>query len=261
MMKILFYLALLSIFLIHCEKDYAPIPNRENNQNPKTYIPLEVHPDSGRVGDVLQISGMNFQSKYSILLLFNHKYYYKPDSIMDNKLFIDIPFEGIYDSLLIWKYFSPETIGVISDFNFISECDTDEICLLPYNLNVPLTAHQAMQTGGGLKEWSADKSNDTVTVVRSFPTFVELAITQRCVFKSLGNNLLPELIDCYFIEHQDFGRNDTLTLYAVIIKIQDWHTTGIVSGRVIGRARTKSKQISGQADFAFWYDFTNKIIK
>jgi len=256
MMKNLFYLALLSIFLIHCEKDYAPIFNPENNQKQKIYIPLEVFPDSGKVGDVLQISGMKFQSKYSILLLFNHKYYYYPDSILDNILLIHIPFEGIYDSLFIWEYFSPETIGVISDFHFIAECDTDEICLLSYNLNTPLTAHQAMQTGGGLKEWSVDKSNDTVTVDRSFPTLVELAITQRCVFKSLGNNLLPELIDCYFIEHQDFGRNDTLRLYAGIIKIQNWDITGILSGRVIGRARTKSKQISGQADFAFWYDIT-----
>ena len=252
-----FYLKLTLFFVFvyfGCEKDYSSLIIAEKIVEGPTRKPIFVEPDSGYVGTKLKIFGMKFSSRgvRTNSIEFEGWEAIRPDSGSTDTLFTYIPFGAETGSIKIsyWDGFVfHDTIGISNQLNVVQECDTLSICVLPYNVDVSITEEMSRRVDlshDKMVDWNAEINNDTVTISRSYE-HIDWGITKTLKFLHTDNQQLPRLLSYISIRVGDTGtRIDTLK--TGIIKIQDWDTSGIVSGRVFGEYWEPLNDI-------FWFNF------
>ncbi len=234
-----------------CEKDYSNLSSKNARQPLPVMVPLVVTPDSGTAGTRIKIFGMKFlPSAGQNEIYFEGVEPFRPDSGSADTLYSYTPFEASSGSIKV-TYWGHDTIGVFPYFKFIAQCDTTAICVLPYDLNVVLTEQSALQVFPGWydeRAWSGEIRGDTVIISRQYE-FLDSGVTRVIKFLYTDEHSLPQLVSSVFRNVND-TRTICDTLTVGIIKIQDWDTSGVVSGRVIDK-------VWGVHNYIFWYDFRN----
>ncbi len=249
LIKLLSFL-IVCCWVVSCKKDLTPVSNQIPGEN-KAFVDIKVSPDSGTVGTILQITGKKFDPSVSLLsITFNDTEPFRVDSGKGDTIYTYVPFEAQSGKITLDVY-EVDTLWVSNDFRVIQQCDTSKICVLEYDLKQPITQKSAnnLPDNYNAEAWKAEIVGDTVIISRYIDAS-EYGITHILSFLCQKNNL-PEHLEIKRIVHEDTGTRES-TMDRGVIKIQDWDTSGVISGRVIG------KLWSG-FNYSFRYDFNEQV--
>lgn len=213
---------------------------------------LQVSPASGYIGTRLTITGVPFsENGADIQLQFsNLSYRLAPDSLHKDTIFSHIPYGAVTGPLSITingkLHYSIDPLRVL-------ETCPDSVVIRPYNLNVGLLKKDAWYYDELQKphEWQGTVSGDTVTLSRDFPFGDEGRVNQELKLRvSNASGLGCEFV-AYFRTQNDYQNGTTKvdTLKKGIVKIKDFSTGGVVSGKIF------YEDIEPGA-VVFWYDFS-----
>ena len=150
-------------------------------------------------------------------------------------------------------YYGQDTLDVIPENCFSNVCtkwsDLDSID--------EYDSYYHPEYYGDQYKWVCQTNDDTITVIQVTPGCDEGYAEVKLKLLNVGNNILPEFISLTKFVYC-FGTvwGDTLT--SGIIKIQDWNTSGIVSGIILSELKpTQILKPDLPTRRVFWFNFNN----
>ena len=220
------------------------------NQNGQPFV-LTVEPNSGRIGSIVAIGGERFKvptTQYMVGFA-GADDRLVADSCSDSTIFTFVPFGARSGPLSV---FSDQLLGRTDKFSVTEVVDTTALTAVRYDISPMLTANDSsvIDRMGFRRTWRANRQGDTIQIIRGFSTGDEyyeyhiVLISQRAI-------QLPRPVALWTYIKPDYPGAWTDTVRVGILKIQEFDTSGVISGRFFGKPSI-SKILSGT--FAFWVD-------
>jgi hypothetical protein len=127
-------------------------------------------------------------------------------------------------------------VAVSSTFTATEFSDTLRLVVKRYDLAPGITASDSsiIDWQGHHCAWSAIQLGDTVHISRRYGTG-EVIFEHHFKFLSTGQSQLPRLLNAWRVMIPDYPDPWVDTIRAGILKVQDWNTTGVMSGRFFGK--------------------------
>jgi hypothetical protein len=157
-----------------------------------------------------------------------------------------------YNGISSTEYSTQDTVVVITE-NCLSN-----ICIKWSDLDSIKEVDSYIKSifNGNNYKWVADKNYDTLTISISIPTG-EGYNTLKLKLLDKGANTLPEFLEFNRFLFDGYSQWSN-TLSSGIIKIQDWNTSGVISGIILSELE---ESVGNDPDLptraVFWFDFSN----
>jgi hypothetical protein len=126
--------------------------------------------------------------------------------------------------------------GVTGPFTVTEMSDQLGLRVSHYDITPPVTAKDSsvLDLLGSRHSWSAVMRGDSVHIGLLFFEG-EVAYEYHFLLRNAGPGRLPQLILAWTVMKPDYPGIMIDTLRAGLMKIQDWDTSGVMSGRFFGR--------------------------
>jgi hypothetical protein len=148
-------------------------------------------------------------------------------------------------------YYGQDTLDVISE-----NC-LPTICTKWSDLDIvtEFDSYYYPEYYGDQYRWICETNNDTITLIQRTPGSDEGYVELKIKFIDKGINNLPEYLELTEFVY-DFGSQMGDTLKSGMVKIQNWDTTGIVSGIILSELEPiqVSKPVLPTRK-VFWFNF------
>ena len=237
-------LNILILALLGCSEYSGPdYPNPLEKPSSK----FSITPSICLIGDVIAISDTGFgTSPFNLRVRFSGGVQVRIDSATTTTLYVAVPFGAFSGYVTVVGAAQEDSLPI----TVYEAYDPSALQMRWYNLENPIdSANVAIDAGwDGTKhwnDWGVTISGDTVSFeIRFIPIPHELA-HYLVQFRDNGPDSLPTLISARFRHY--FGID---TLESGILKIQNWNTSSVISGRFYAHNST------GYDRLGFWYDFS-----
>ncbi len=240
-MKQKLILIIIGIFVLYvaCEKDSTS----SNNDKENSYIT----PNEALIGSKIKIFN-NLPEGSCVIEFSNVNDWVRADSIISDTIFTTVPYSAKSGDVKL--YFQNDTIK-IEDFNITEESpDSVKLCWsdLNYKIDKAMSIYHYMTLASEYK-WTVDIVEDTVKISAGFfPGDYSVYYYINLLDKS--ENQLPKFISGFAIHKTDYGEEFYYPLERGVIKIQDWNTKRVISGKVFSTPWNNN-------NYCFWYDFND----
>ncbi|NWF90063.1 MAG: hypothetical protein HXY50_11460 [Ignavibacteriaceae bacterium] len=159
-----------------------------------------------------------------------------------------------YNGIDFTDYYGKDTIDVVPE-----NCVSNLICIKWIDIDsiYEYDSFYHPEYYGDQYKWTCETNDDTITIIQVTPGCDEGYEEVRLKLLNIGNNILPEFISLTKFVYC-FGSvwGDTLT--SGIIKIQDYNTSGIISGIILSELKpTPSYKPDLPTRRVFWFNFNN----
>jgi hypothetical protein len=212
---------------------------------------LTVQPISGRIGTAISLQGVKFLAGGRYAVAFEGTgAIVLTDSSTATTICTFVPFGAISGRITV--FLPGGTIGQTGLFTVAEAVDQHNLSVVAYDIAPPLTPADSSECfcpGGPEWIWHADLNGDTVHISLHFSYGDEMLYEYHLQLIDQGPDHLPRLLNVwtYTIPDHPGARADTLT--AGVLKIQNWRTDGIMSGRFFG---TPMVNIPFNGTMKFW---------
>ncbi len=237
-----------ALVLMSCSDDgSAVVPPEEIS---KLFSPT-VKPNDGKIGSRITILDAHFVATYSYLVYFRGADW----ALMANcdtgtTINALVPFGAVSGPISVSLGSDP--FGVTPAFTVTEVTDTLTLSVRNYDITPPITAEDSSVVDymGFRRTWTADISGDTVHLRRDFATG---GMVFQCHFSLVnrGTNQLPFLTNAWIVSKPDYPGTRIDTIRTGLLKVQDWDTSGVMSGRFFGRPSTWGLS---NGTIVFWID-------
>lgn len=214
-------------------------------------LDLTVQPDSGTIGTIITIHSQPEQfvkNRYSVGFTGLNDWL-SSDSASHSTIFSYVPFGAQSGPVSV---FFDELIGTTNDFRITQSVDTNKLTVANFDISPAITAKDSsvIDRMGFRRTWQAQLRGDTVHISRDFSTG-ETFYEYNFLLVNRGQQSLPSLHTFWIRSQPDHpgGRIDTIR--AGILKLQNFDTSGIISGRFFCNPST---YYILNGTFAFWVD-------
>jgi len=210
---------------------------------------FSITPTYNVVGDVIMISDTGFGPSYpNMRIRFFGGVEIQPDGSESTHLFVTVPFGALsgYVTVTGDAYADSLPISILEFY------DADTLQIRWYNLERPLTPSDGTITSRWddtvyWNDWTVTRSGDTVTFDVNYWSYFDTYAGYTIRLKDAGPDSLPILIRAEYRP-----RIGLIVLQKGLLKIQDWDTSKVISGKFF------SYQGSAYNKRGFWYDFSQK---
>ncbi len=237
MMKQKVIFLIIVILIMSCEKDST---SSNSDQTKPEISPLEA-----QVGTSIKLFD-NFPDGTCVIEFADVNDFVRADSIVSDTIFTTVPYSAKSGDVNL--YFKNDTIK-IENFIITEESpDSVKICWsdLNYKINKEMSIYHYMTLSSEFK-WTVDIVEDTVKISAGFFPG-DYSVYYHLFLLNKGVNKLPKFLSGYAIEETDYGEENYYPLDKGIIKIQDWNTEEIISGKLFSTPWQNN-------NYCFWYDF------
>ncbi len=198
-------------------------------------LSLTFKPDDGKVGSRITIMSSHFVMSYSYLVYFrgaDEALVARCDTGTTINAFV--PFGAVSGPISVSLGSDP--FGVTPAFTVTEATDTLTLAVRNYDITPPITAEDSSVVDymGFRRTWSADVRGDTVHLWQNFATGY-IFFEYHFVLVNRGTNQLPFLTNAWIVSKPDYPGTRIDTIRAGLLKVQDWDTSGVMSGRFFGR--------------------------
>jgi len=197
--------------------------------------PLEVEPNSGRIGSIVAIHGTHFKpspSSYSIRFLGANDTLI-PDSSSESTIYTFVPFGARSGPL---EVYSKDFAGITSEFSVVLSPDPNALTLQTYDISPPVTAKDSVIVDrmGITRRWRVDLQGDTVHLSRSYSSGEEV-YEYHVVLLDQGPNQFPRIVALWIRIQPDYPGYWTDPIPVGVLKLQQYDRHGVIAGRFFGR--------------------------
>jgi hypothetical protein len=142
-----------------------------------------------------------------------------------------------------------DRIGVSPRFTVTESSDTLRFTVTRYDITPPITEKDSsvVDRMGFLRTWSADVHGDTIHLYRTYRPGDDLC-EHHFLLVHTGANQLPRLFMAWTTRTSDVPGTSVDTIRTGILKIQDWDTSGLMSGKFFGRPSVRD-MLNGTVTF------------
>lgn len=127
-------------------------------------------------------------------------------------------------------------MGVTPTFTVTESSDTVALTVRHYDITPPITAADSVVVDrmGIRRAWSTLIRGDTIHLSRRY-SMGEVIYEYHFLLIDLGANELPRLTMAWTVNIPDYPGTRIDTIRAGVLKVQDWDTSAVMSGRFFGR--------------------------
>jgi hypothetical protein len=234
------------------ELDSDVVPTVDERAEPERHvISLSARPDSGRIGTTVILTCARFHPSWRYSVFF-------PGA--NDAVYVDCESAGSLSSLVPFGAVSGpisvpigRQVAVSSGFRVAELSDTLSIIVKPYDITPALTPEDSsiLDWQGRHRAWVAELRGDTVHIWRGYSTGDE-AYEHHIKLLDGGLGRLPSIISIWGVAIPDYPGTRVDTIRTGILKIQDWNTSEVMSGRFFGKPWSPHYLSNGTV--AFWVD-------
>jgi hypothetical protein len=208
-------------------------------------------PDSGRIGSIIALSHSRFVPSQGYRILFPHAY---------GAVYVRCYTAGILTPFVPFGTVTgPISValererGMTATFTVTEPSDETRLLVKHYDITPPVTEEDSsiIDWLGHHCAWSAEVRLDTVHIRRRHGTGDEI-YEDHFTFIDDNEGQLPRLLKAWRVAFPDYPETWSDTIRAGVMKIQDWDTSGVMSGRFFGKPWYPYYLVNG--DIAFWID-------
>lgn len=215
---------------------------------------LTVEPDSGRIGSIVAIHSdrINVLTTYHTVGFPGADDQLIPDSSSPSSIFTFVPFGARSGALSVFPWFSAELFGLTGKFSVTEAVDTLALTVARYDISAILTANDSsvIDRMGIRRTWRADRQGNAIHISRGYSTGEEY-YEYHLVLIDQGTTQLPRPVALWTYVAPDYPSSRTDTIRVGILKIKEFNTSGIISGRFFGEPSIYKMR---NGTFAFWVD-------
>jgi len=206
---------------------------------------LHVIPDNCNIGDKIKLFNKKIDSDLSdyYLLFPQTSNWIASDSIHNDTIYTYVPFTSL--SGIIHIYHS----DITSEYLTINDYPIGELSICWSDLNYQITKTMSQTAWIENKRWTTEKNSDTIRIYGFHPTG-DYSTLHILTLLDKGKDILPDFISGETLMLPDYPETTHYHLNTGIIKIQDWDTENLISGRVFADPNT-----SYYNNYVFWYNF------
>lgn len=214
--------------------DSEVVPTVDDRAEPERHLlSVSFTPDSGRIGATINLKCARFHPprRYSVFFPGAHDAVYV-DCETAGTLSPAVPFGATSGPVAVPI---ERQTAISSTFRVTEQCDTLSVTVKPYDITPSLTPKDSsiVDWQGRHCAWIADIRDDTVHIWRRYSTGDEIYEHHvRLLHGSLGR--IPTIIAVWGVAIPDYPGTRVDTIRAGILKIQDWDTSAVMSGRFLG---------------------------
>ena len=234
------------------EHDSNDVTTVEQGAEPERHaLPISVQPDSGKIGTTVGLKCARFHPSWRYSVFFPGAH---------DAVYVDCETAGTLSSVVPFGATSgPVTVpierqtAVSSTFRVTERCDTLSLIVKPYDITPVLTPKDSsiIDWQGRHCAWIAELHDDTVHIWRRYSTGDEMYEHHvKLLHGRLGR--LPTILAVWGVAIPDYPGTGVDTIRAGILKIQDWDTSAVMSGRFFGKPWSPYYLSNGT--MAFWVD-------
>jgi hypothetical protein len=226
-------------------------PVDEMTEPERQTLSLSVKPDSGRIGTTIIFKCARFHPSWRYCIFFPGAY---------DGVYVDCETAGTLEPFVPFGAISgPITVSIgrevalSSTFRVTELCDTTSIIVKPYDVTPALMPQDSsiLDWQGRHCAWVAELHDDTVHVWRRYSTGDE-TYEHHFVLLEGGLAQMPTIISVWGTAIPDYPGARVDTIRTGILKIQDWDTSAVISGRFFGKPWSPYYFANGTV--AFWVD-------
>ena len=234
------------------EHDAGEVTTVERGTDPERgNLSVSVQPDSGNIGATINFSCARFHPswRYSFFFPGVHEALYV-DCESAGTLSVVVPFGARSGPVSVPI---DRQTAVSSTFRVTEQSDTLSVIVKPYDITPVLTPKDSsiIDWQGRHCAWNAEVHEDTVHVWRRYSTGDEMYEHHVKLLHGRGGHL-PSVIAVWGVAISDYPGTRVDTIRAGILKIQNWDTNAVMSGRFFGRPWHPYYLSNGT--MSFWVD-------
>jgi hypothetical protein len=172
------------------------------------------------------------------------------DSASDTNIFATVPFGARTGPIALY---SDQLVGNTNNFTVTEYVDTTALTVERYDISPLLTPKDSsvIDIMKVRRTWKAECRGDTVHISRSYSVGEEY-YEYHFVLIDQGSAQLPRFVSAWTYTKPDYPGSWIYTFHEGLLKVQEFNTSGIVSGRFFSKPIPATKLTNGS--IAFWVD-------
>jgi hypothetical protein len=212
-------------------------------------IALVATPASGKIGSEISIRHSSFVASGSYNVTFPGADDFIVGRSDSSGLKFIVPFGATAGPITVKV---GDTTGVTQPFVVTEPSDTSRFTVLPYDVTPLVTPGSAavVDFQGSPRTWSADVRGDTIHLSLAYSAGESWKEAHLLLIHA-GSNQLPVLARAWTVMRPDYPGIVVDTIQAGILKVQDWDTSAVMSGKFFGRP---SMRHFLNGTLTFWID-------
>jgi hypothetical protein len=240
-----------AVLLVGC-KDHGSDVDPVKQEPVPVVLNVEMDPASGWIGSPLTLRCPGFVlpgRNYMVYFPGADDYLYT-GTTSDSVISTFVPFGARSGKIIIAPIGDGQ--GRTGDFHIDTSIDTTTLSVAPYDISPPITAKDSsvIDYMGFRRSWRADRQGDTLHIQRRHSTDGKIR-DYHFVLIDQGTPLLPRLAAVWTHVDTDYSVAWDDTNHVGVLKLQDYNTHGVISGRFFTKPSAR-EMLNGT--IAFWVD-------